>query len=374
MRAVADAVAQRFTEHPVVVARPCEEREPVVDHGQRLVGAAFVDPVIPVRRLIAVLVGPRIGLYVTVLRVAPVGQLVVEDDVLLGWELVQDLLEIAIERTEAGIAEQVHAVVLAVARLPAHGVGTRTIPKRAQPGARLLLQVLEDGDVAFVVEFLIGDEDLRSRMPAMEDVRHVLAQADEGAAVGLAAVALAASAVAASEADVVDEGRVAEGVRELLEQRLARRGNRRAQIALPADGLVPLPLGRSGTDVGTVMHQRLQAQRPDVVEHLPVAGRHAGLHGIEPGQRVIFDHAPGFFDRPASHLTFLEGHAALAILRAAHLESGRGAKFEREGKVHARRAHFGAAQDLAHGIEHAATVHARGHQQRPFADARRSSA
>ncbi len=170
---------------------------------------------------------------------------------------MQDLFQIAVEGTEARIAEQIHAMVLPMARLPTHGVRAGTIAPGPQPRARLLLQVLENRDVAFVVEFLIGEEDLRLRMIAAENARHLLAQAYEHAAVGLAAIAFAAAAVAADEAEIVDGRRIAECIFEFLDEGRARFRHRRTQITFAADGFVAFPFLRAGADVGSVVHQRL---------------------------------------------------------------------------------------------------------------------
>src|SRR5262245_21772758 len=117
MRHVADAVAHDLVKIPVVIAWTGEKRQPVVNQRERCVWLPLVKPVIPVWRLVAVAVGSWIRLDEAVLGVAPVRQFVKEHQVLARRQLVKNFLRVTTRWAEAGIAEQIHAMSLAMAGL-----------------------------------------------------------------------------------------------------------------------------------------------------------------------------------------------------------------------------------------------------------------
>ena len=67
MSDVADAIAHGLVEEPMIVARPGEEGQAVVNHGQRRVGPTLIEKVVPLGWPVAVEIGSGVGLNVTIL-------------------------------------------------------------------------------------------------------------------------------------------------------------------------------------------------------------------------------------------------------------------------------------------------------------------
>jgi len=93
--AVSDSVPYCFAKHPMIESGPGEEAEPVIDQSEVAIRHTLVDIVAPVRRLIALFIGSRVGLDIAKLGVTPVGNFVVEDQILLRWQLMKYLMEVA---------------------------------------------------------------------------------------------------------------------------------------------------------------------------------------------------------------------------------------------------------------------------------------
>jgi hypothetical protein len=58
-----------------------------------------------------------------------------QHEVLLGRQLVEDLVKVSTEGSEARIAKEFHGMGLTVARLPAYAVRPGTIPEALEPAA-----------------------------------------------------------------------------------------------------------------------------------------------------------------------------------------------------------------------------------------------
>ncbi len=360
VRDVADAVVHKIVEHAVVEAGPGVPGLAGIDFCERLIGAAFVDLVAPVRGEIAVAIRPGVHLDIRMLRVFPVGDLVEVHELMPRRQFAQDFARIQGEGAIPGVAEQVHAVGLPVPGLPGGRVGAWTVSEGPQPLARLRLEVIEYGAVVRVVKFLVYDEDARVGVVFADDFRHFGHGLDEDPAIGIAPVAFTAAAVTALEPHEVEEGAGPELFFTLFEHACPRLGNGQTDKTLASDGLGGFPgLGNGAVgDVGIAVRQRHQTVGHDKVVH----GSGSGLKRVGAGQRVIQDNALGLFGGPRAVFPQAECGAALAILRAADFESGRGPHVKRVGYADRPVIKGCLAENLAGGVETAAIVNARGQQ------------